>query len=360
MRRLRATVLHAALWSPVALGFAFALAVNQHMAWGRALFTGIMSTIPAALLAVPVVRLCDRLPLGPTPPARLAAVHVGAALVFSALWTGAIVLEIGLGDRRAVRDFVSTGAAWQLVTATIVYALVAGIAYARNAQRRQMEQQRAAERAETSRLRAELGALRAKLEPHFLFNVLQTLGALVTDRPAQAHSALQHLASLLQRRLEPTPDGDDDVTLAAELADVRDYGALERLRLGARLQVREVVAPETLELLLPRFTLQPLIENAIRHGISPRAGGGTLTISSARDGDGWTLTVSDDGAGGETARASNGAGIGLSVVRERLRLRFGDRAGVNVEGAPGRGWTVALRLPVAHDGHEPSPAEVPA
>jgi LytS/YehU family sensor histidine kinase len=114
----------------------------------------------------------------------------------------------------------------------------------------------------------------------------------------------------------------------------------------------EDIDPATLDRLVPRFTLQPLVENAIRHGLSERAAGGRLAISSRGNGASWSLTVSDDGVGGDAAHFYNGNGVGITVLRERLRLRFGDRAGLAVDTGKGTGCAVTVRLPI--DADEPA------
>jgi len=346
----RRSVVYIALWSLVALGFALALALTERLSWQTALGAGMGTALPAALLGLAVLALCDRVPLRRNRYTTLLVVHAAGAIAYSAIWCGAIVLEMKLGTSPdTLTNFLRLGLPWQLIMGVVVYAVIAGVAYGRSARRREEEQTRAAERAETLRLRAELGALRARLDPHFLFNVLQTIGTLADERPAQVHVALEHLASLLRRRLGAADEASDVAPLADELTDVRDYLALEALRYGDRLRIVEDIDPETLDQLLPRFTLQPIVENAVHHGLAARASGGRLSISARRQGSRWTLAVADDGVGAEPARFAAGTGIGVSVVRERLRLRFGAEAEFVVTTAPGNGCRVELRLPAQID-----------
>jgi signal transduction histidine kinase len=356
--RLRSAFLYVAAWIPVALGLSFALLVTDRIPAGEALAAGIGSTVPAALYGLPVIAFSRNLPWPATHLYRFVTWHILLGFAYSGAWAATIALEISLAAPPGTASlFLRQAIAWQFVMGLFVYAVITGLTYMRVAVARQKMQEHAAARAETLRLQAELNALRARLEPHFLFNVLQTLGALITERPQQAHRALELLAVLLKRRLDASAP-DDDATLAEELADVRDYCALERLRLGDRLEVMERIEPETHDLLMPRFTLQPLVENAIRHGIAPRAGPGRMVLSAARNESWWTLAVSDDGAGAAADRLTNARGLGLSVIRERLRLRFGDDASVDVLTAPDAGCTVTLRLPVATDGVEETAATV--
>jgi len=346
VRTLRLTLGYLALWSPVALGFAIALASTQRLTWPQALMAGTMTALPAAVLGLAVMRLCDRIPWRDSASAAFFVIHALAAAAYTALWAASILTQIWLVAPRAeVTGFLDQGLAWQLVTGVITYAVLAGASYARNALRRQAEQAVAIERAETLRLRAELSALRSRLDPHFLFNVLQTIGALVRERPERVHAALEHLAGLLRRRIDAAGDESDTMSLGAELADMREYLALESLRFG-QLETVEDIDPTTLPLTIPTFTLQPLVENAIRHGLATRSGRGRLTIRSRVNGGNWQLSVEDDGAGSDPARFANGNGVGITVLRERLRLRFADRAALAVDTRPGAGCTVTVSLPI--------------
>ena len=350
MRTVRRVALYAAIWSPVALGFSFALAVTDRMSWFDALVSGVLSALPAALLGLGVLWLCDRLPWRETTVPVLVAAHLAGAVIFSSLWCAAILTEIWSSAPKSVVDnFLKAGVAWQLVTGAITYALVIGVAYTRAAMRREARHAQAAEHAEMLRLRAELGALRARLDPHFLFNVLQTIGALVNEQPAKTHVALEYLSRLLRRRIDASGTESDGVPFADELTDTREYLALEMLRFGERVRVHEDIEPETLSYMVPRFLLQPLVENAIRHGLAGRARGGCLTIRTRSDGATWTLDVADDGVGADPSRVAAANGVGLAVVRERLRLRFGDAGLARVDTAPGNGFDVSVRLPVSLD-----------
>jgi LytS/YehU family sensor histidine kinase len=222
--------------------------------------------------------------------------------------------------------------------------VIVGVAHALTAARRVREREAAAARADAARARAELSALRARLDPHFLFNTLHSVGALVRADSAAAESALERFADLLRYVLDAERGGRDDVALHDELAFVRSYLALEQLRLGERLQVVEEVDPDALECAVPPLTLQPLVENAIRHGLAPLARGGTLRVTAGFDGDLLALEVADDGAGADAATTSRAAGLGLSTVRQRLQGRWPE-ARTDVVTAPGEGFVVRLRLP---------------
>lgn len=346
-RTLRFAVVYTAIWTPVALAFSLALNATRVLPLTNALLAGVACTLPAALLGLPVVAFSSRVPPVRLRTLKLVGWHAVAGIGFSSLWALSIIVLVRLlSGASALHGFLRDGLAWQLLMGVLTYAVIAGVASSRAAFRRQEEQARAAERAQTLRLSAELEALRARLDPHFLFNVLQTIGALVDQQPKDTHRALEHLASLLKRRLVSSRDAGDDATLAEELQDVREYCELERLRLGARLEWSEDIDPSLLHLTMPRFTLQPLVENAIRHGIAPRSAPGCLTLRAVRRGDGWTMSVSDNGVGAAPADVAIAQGLGISVVRERIALRFGGRSRFDVNTARGEGFAVTIQLPV--------------
>jgi sensor histidine kinase YesM len=311
---------------------------------------GLASAAPGVVLGVGVNRVVARWPS--LAQSGALPIHVLAAATFSGAWCAAIITQVSIfASRDAVTDFLRNGLVWQFVMGIIVYGVLAGLVNIRLARQREREHASVLERSETLRLRAELNALRARLDPHFLFNALQTLGALVTDRPADAHRALELLATLLRRRLDHVSEESDLASLADELADARDYLALGALSLGERLRVTEDVADDTLPLLLPRFSIQPLVENAIRHGIGPRASGGAITIRARRvDHESWRLEIADDGVGIHGSPAQAGRGVGAGGVAERVRLHFGPVATVRAESPSGVGYVMSLTLPALTDG----------
>jgi len=207
-----------------------------------------------------------------------------------------------------------------------------------------MEERRAA-RAEALMIDAELRALRAQLNPHFLFNTLHSITALVRLDPASGERALEQFAAILRYVLDVNRERSEEVQLEEELGFVRTYLSLERLRLAERLKVVEEIDPEALECLLPAFSLQPLVENAIRHGIAPRAGEGTLRIFANLDNEQLVLEVADDGAGADGAKVAEASGVGLNAVRQRLEARWGASARMEIVTAPRNGFLVRIVVP---------------
>lgn len=201
-----------------------------------------------------------------------------------------------------------------------------------------------AARLQTQLARAELVALRANLQPHFLFNALHTVGALVRayDRDG-AIRVITELSDLLRAQLRR--DAPDEVSLREEIAFVERYLAIEQVRFRDRLRVRWDVAAETMEARIPRLLLQPLAENAIRHGIGRSSTAGIVTIASTRRGDWLEIAVTDDGPGPvETTHH----GLGLVTARARLRHVYGPQADVTLSAAIGGGAIALARLPFRH------------
>ncbi len=199
-------------------------------------------------------------------------------------------------------------------------------------------------------LEARLDALQRQINPHFLFNTLNSITSLVRSRPELAREMIVKLANILRILLK---DREAFVPFAEELAFTDDYLDIEQVRFGDKLRVVKEIAEETLHVVVPSMLLQPLLENSIKHGLEPRIDGGTVTLRSRITADGQLLVeVEDDGVGIEPGRASSGeiarpgTGIGMRNVRERMQVLYGDSALVEIESRPGRGTKVVLRMPV--------------
>jgi Histidine kinase len=175
----------------------------------------------------------------------------------------------------------------------------------------------------TSVKEAELRALKSQVNPHFIFNSLNSLRALIDEDPARARTAVTQLANLLRYSLQ---SGQlETVPFEDELGIVNDYLALEQVRHEERLRLRLDIAPEALHLPIPPMLLQTLVENAVKYGISPRPEGGEIAIVARKEGDSLRIQVSNPGEIAEEGRASS-TGVGLHNAAERLRLIFGERA----------------------------------
>jgi two-component system LytT family sensor kinase len=196
-------------------------------------------------------------------------------------------------------------------------------------------------------LEARLDALQRQINPHFLFNTLNSIASLVRMKPEMAREMTVKLANILRALLR---DHDTYVPLREELEFTDDYLDIEVVRFGAgKLRVEKEIDPRTLEVLVPSILLQPLIENSIKHGLEPRINGGTVTLRSRLHLDRVTIEVADDGVGmgNKPASALNraGAGIGMKNVQERLDVLYGNQARFEVVSNPGRGTLVSIEIP---------------
>jgi two-component system, LytTR family, sensor kinase len=211
----------------------------------------------------------------------------------------------------------------------------------------QLERERSL-RAEASAHEARLQALRYQLNPHFLFNTLNAISTLVLERRTEeASTMLTRLSEFLRTTLEGS-DGHQ-ILLAEELEFARRYLEIEQVRFGERLRFRFEVEPEVLGVPVPAMILQPLVENAVRHGISPTKAGGLIEIAARLDGAALRLRVQDDGSGGREGADETGFGIGLANTRLRLAQVYGTAAKLELEARAGAGFTVHLLLPVADE-----------
>jgi two-component system sensor histidine kinase AlgZ len=225
----------------------------------------------------------------------------------------------------------------------VVSATIVGARYAyEQLRRRARDVELREESARREALRAQLAALQARTDPHFLYNSLNTVAALIEEDPKLAEQALQKLSALFRYAL----DGSrlPQVTLGQEVRAVSDYLAFQALRFGDRLRSRIEVDPEASPLAVPPLVLQPLVENAVHHGIAPRREGGCVSVRAWLDGDSLLLEVEDDGKG-PGASEHAGSQTSLADLRERLRLLHGDAAALSAGAAVGGGYCVRVRLP---------------
>jgi two-component system LytT family sensor kinase len=203
--------------------------------------------------------------------------------------------------------------------------------------------------------RAEVRALRAQISPHFIYNALTAIASFVRTDPERARELILEFAEFTRYSFR---SHGEFTTLAEELRSIDRYLTIERARFGERLQVKLQIAPEVLPVGLPFLCLQPLVENAVRHGLSRKPGVGTISIVALDAGAECHLTVEDDGVGmdpdvlvaGAEEPADAGQHVGLSNVDDRLRTVFGDQFGLVVETAPGAGTKVSMRIPKFHPG----------
>jgi two-component system, LytTR family, sensor kinase len=349
-------------WVPYALSYVV-IFVHQGSSLTSAISDTLINIISAAVLGLLVLWLCQRLSWSHYKRAWFFPTHVGLAVVYASLWVAMVSLIFTLWTslqqgKLTIVYLQSFALQWEFFSGLMIYATLASLAYVqqisadlREEERRTRETELRAARAEALHTRTELTALRAKLNPHFLFNTLHTLMALVRDDRAEAEDAIERFSAMLRYLLRRQSDtGTHDVissetSFADEWDFVQNYLALEQLRLGSRLAVETKIDPDAFDALLPPLSLQPLVENAIKHAVAPRASGGKISIAASFIDEDLVLSVSDNGYGATEDQLRQSSGLGLQLIAKTLSTQYEGRAQFAIETAPRKGFTVRLQIP---------------
>jgi two-component system LytT family sensor kinase len=328
------------------------------------LISAIKSTMPRwyiwGLLA-PIVFAVNRRLFGRLPLSRkiLANVPLGVLVIFVVAAVDYTVLKV-LGVEwlpdSAARFFLQVFPGYALV-----YAAIAGagmvISYAGEARRREQEAAELAihsARLEANLAAARLGALQSQLNPHFLFNTFNTISAFTETDPKTARRMMARLGALLRFSLDHA--GRQEVTLAEELRFLEDYLAIERLRFEGRLTVDVQIEDGVGEALVPSFVLQPLVENAVRHGTGAVLRDGHVQVCARRTGDLLKIGVEDDGVGLPAGwRLEDHAGVGLSNITRRLEQLYGPEHTFDVRSRREGGVCVEITLPFRREAQPAAP-----
>ncbi|HEX2012110.1 MAG TPA: histidine kinase, partial [Roseateles sp.] len=255
--------------------------------------------------------------------------------------------------RHAVANYGDPAAQWKwtwAISTTLLWVLLGGVAYGllqaaraeRAAHRQLLATARQHEALQAQQLEAQLSALNAQIEPHFLFNTLANVKRLYETAPERGRDMLVSLIAYLRAALPSMRRSES--TLGQELDLVRSYLTILQMRMGERLDFAIDAAPSLLAARLPPMVLPTLVENAIKHGLSPLPEGGRITISAHLREDELAVEVRDNGQG---FAASGGSGVGLANTRARLAALFGGRAALELEAALPRGVVARVRLPLA-------------
>jgi signal transduction histidine kinase len=224
-----------------------------------------------------------------------------------------------------------------------VYWAIIGLQHAVDYNRQARAREVRAARLETRLVESQLQALHQQLHPHFLFNTLHAISSLVHRDPDKADQMLERLSDLLRITLRKV--GEQEVVLAEELEYLRAYLDIEQVHFGPRLRIEYRIDAAALDVLVPTLILQPLVENAIRHGLEPLVRGGTLRIEAQADGDTVWLRVKDDGVGVRKDRPRRD-GVGLANTRSRLERLYADEAALTLRENPGGGVLVDIYIPL--------------
>jgi len=333
------TALGAALQGQPAtpLATAFPAAFNQTLPW-----------IPVTLL---VIWLGGRLPISGENWRTRVPLH----LVFAAAcsWMANVFVVLGFwmraGQFQGVGTLARSAALWGTVNihvTLLVYAAVLactlGVAYYRETRARELH----LAKVEGQLARAHVQALNAQIRPHFLFNTLHTIGQLWRSGSSDAADAMvDHLGALFHKVQAST--SRSEISLSEELDIVREYLTIEEARFRDRLRVNIYATPESLDCSVPPLILQPIVENAVRHGISAVSTAGIVAVNASIENGHLHLVVRDDGPGVSCQSARPGSGTGLPNTRERLAQLYGAAGSLHIQDAPGGGTQVTIEIPTA-------------
>lgn len=358
---LRFALVYAACWTPLIAIYGGVLPVMTAgtLSAPRTVLLAFANAFGPAAMGVPIWWLSGQLRWPDRKVDVFFTVHAALSVVYALGWMAwefTIMGPVG-GARTIDYTMLRYVLPWQAVIGFILYGVVAGVSYAVRGVLRSRDLLVAAERAERLRAQAELAALRAHINPHFFFNTLHSVSRLLRANPAAAETALERLSDLFRYVLRLDRHRVELVTFEEEWEFTRSYLWLEQLRMGARLQIDACIGEDALECAVPPFTLQPLVENAVRHGLAPKREGGTIRITAdERDGM-LSIKVSDDGLGTPEPIRHQHDGLGIRAVSQRLAAQYGEHARTWVESEPGHGYTVSLTLP-AETSLTPAPTPI--
>jgi two-component system, LytTR family, sensor kinase len=344
----------AALWLAFALINASQIvggmhAVGMQHPWGRLFFVVLASWLVWPLATPLVLRLGHRFPPANWRSLRMWAVHLAACLATGAaysLWAAFLQFTVQPWGYALVYSFWTT--AFSVFYAEfhiflILYAAILGLSFTIESMRRLAQRETEAARLSEQLSRAQFDALRRQFEPHFLFNTLNAIAGLVREqRNDDAVSMIAALSDLLRRVLDDS--GRQEVALDEEMEFLTTYLEIQKTRFGDRLQVRLEVPRETLSARVPSLILQPMVENAIEHGIRTRASGGLLRVGAMRNNGRLTLSVYNDGPSLPEDWQRQSSGIGIANLRARLASLYGEACALDIHNRD-QGVEVLLSVP---------------
>ena len=314
---------------------------NGNTDWVQVIFRGVFWGFFGLCTPLPFF-LARRFPLKRERLGQALLIHFAGALLLCIVWTTLSVLLTLLISQRMAQEPVSKYYfTWVLINlpwSVILYFTLLGslFAFAYYGEARERESQQA--RLATQLAEARLSALRMQLNPHFLFNSLNAITVLVRDHQVEQASRMLELVSGVLRQVLHS-ERRQELTLDEELRFIEKYLAIEEVRFSDRLQVRWAIDPGVRDALVPEFILQPLVENAIRHGVSKRDKEGLVDIAGRESDGNLVLSVRDNGPG---FFAESNIGVGLANTRARLETLFGDGARLDVLSAEGGGTIATL------------------
>lgn len=348
-RYLREAGIAAIIAAIPALAFAIAIVKHQRGTFGEAFLHEGLFWYGWAFVTPAILWAARRFPVDRSPRRGAIAAHVAFALVCGGLQAMAILVThilMGQPSYWGEEDFVVGRAVGMSMTfGVVVYGVIATIGFALDYHAKLRDRERTAARLEALLTESRLGALRMQLQPHFLFNALNTVAMLVRQGDSQTSvRVLARLSELMRQVLDD--EAPQEVPLADELDFVTRYLDIERVRFGDRLHVHVEADDEALVTPVPHLMLQPLVENAVRHGIARSTGARRIDVSARHRNGALHVVVRDDGPGlpPDWSQAS-ARGIGLRNTRKRLQYLYGDAASLEISNARDGGTEVNVLLP---------------
>jgi two-component system, LytTR family, sensor kinase len=324
---------------------------GMHHAWGKLFLSSVLSWLPWALATPLVMRLGQRFPLAKRGSIATWSAHVAGCAAIglaSAAWTSWLVFVLnpfaiasGPGRYGALlfNKFYNG-----VLPSLVLYAGILAVQYVMDSGARLAYQQTETARLNEQLAKAQLDALRRQIEPHFLFNTLNAVTGLVREgRNETAVSMIAELSDFMRRVL--VDSSRQEVPLGEEMEFAQKYLEIQKARFVERLQLRVEVPSELLLAQVPTLILQPMVENAIKHGIAKRAHGGVVRISASRSDGTLTLAVYNDGPGLPASWETSRPGIGISNMRTRLRSLYGDAFKLKLENQAQGGVEVSISVP---------------
>jgi signal transduction histidine kinase len=339
-------------WTLIGLSFASQLFLSSYktggsISWGRAVSWSLGDWYVWAVVSLPIVQLARRFRFDDVKWSRNVAIHLVAGAAFSLFY---MLLRACVGQGQSWLEgrpatFAETFNPLLIKTFhfnVLIYWVIVSVSHAFDYYRRLQERELRAAELEKRLTQARLLALQMQLNPHFLFNTLHAISALMHKDVEAADRMITRLSDLLRYALEST--SEQEVPLRRELEFLGRYLEIEKTRFGSRLNVEMDIAPDTLEALVPNLILQPLVENAIRHGIEPHAKAGRIELRSRCEDAAIRLEVRDNG-GGLAPAPTLEEGVGLSNTRARLKQLYGEAQRFVLDNAPEGGLVVSVTLP---------------
>jgi signal transduction histidine kinase len=347
--RVKSWALALGFWTLLGLSYALSaglsdLSEGQQANWGR-LATWYLASFWLWMLLAPSIGRLGRQTAGKG-WGRFCLVHVPASIAmalaqvlirvgaFWIIWRADITTVHSFGGYLQ-REFV-----FNFYFAQLTYWVILAVLRGMDSRRHLRDERLRSARLETQLVQSQLHAMRMQLQPHFLFNTLNAISALALAEPIRARRMIARLSDLLRLTLEERHS--PLVPLSHELEIVRCYLEIQHERFRDRLQTRFQVADDALQAVVPGMILQPLVENALRHGLLDKATPGSLLIRARREGAYLYVSVEDDGLGMPDDVVD---GVGLGTTRERLRMQFEDLASLEMQARDGGGTRVVLRMP---------------